>query len=216
MPIQAVIFDLDGLMVDSEPIAKHAWRTLLAHYGYVLDRDTINALFGLRLEDSSRLIKERYDLPLTSKELAVEKNKIFMALLNGNLRPMPGLFRLLRAVDSRGLIRAVATSSRRDVAEAALRSIGADGGFAALVTADLVQNGKPAPDSYLAAADALHLPPSACLALEDSPYGVQAAKAAGMRCVAVPNEITAELDLSGADWIFPSLEVVTDHLDRLA
>ena len=215
MPVQAIVFDLDGLMVDSEPIAKQAWRTLLARYGHVLDKDTVNDLFGLRLADSSRLVKERFELPLTIEQLAAEKSEIFLASLDGNLRPMPGLFGLLRAVDSRGLLRAVATSSRGDCALAALRIIGVDDGFAALITADLVQNGKPAPDSYLAAADALSLPPSACLALEDSPYGVQAAKAAGMRCVAVPNEITAELDLGEADWLFPSLDAVAENLDRL-
>jgi HAD superfamily hydrolase (TIGR01509 family) len=217
MPIRAIIFDLDGLMVDSEPMAKQAWRTLLARYGHTLDVDTINAILGLRLADSSRLVRDRYQLPLSAEKLAAEENKLFMASLTEtrSLTPMPGLFRLLEAVDAHGLVRAVATSSGCHYASVALEMIGADDGFAAVVTGDSVRNGKPAPDIYLAAAEALSLPPSDCLALEDSPNGVLAAKAAGMRCAAVPNDMTADLDLSAADWIFQSLTAVAEQLDRL-
>jgi beta-phosphoglucomutase-like phosphatase (HAD superfamily) len=73
---------------------------------------------------------------------------------------------------------------------------------------------KPAPDIYLAAAQALALPPAACLALEDSPKGVRAAKAAGMCCIAIPNALTADLDLSAADEILPSLSAVAERLDE--
>jgi len=215
MSIQAIIFDLDGLMVDSEPSAKQAWRAWLARYGHVLDQETINAMFGLRLVDSSWLVKERFELPLSVKQIAAEESQVFLSLLDGNLRPMPGLDDLLHAVDARGLPRAVATSSSRRYAPIALRAVGAAGGFAAIVTGDDVQRGKPAPDIYLAAAAALDMPPAVCLALEDSPLGVQAAKAAGMRCVAVPNELTAGLDLSAADWILPSLTAVVEQLDSL-
>jgi HAD superfamily hydrolase (TIGR01509 family) len=216
MPIQAILFDLDGLMVDSEPLAKQAWRRLLARYGHSLDQATVDDLFGLRSADSARLVQERFSLPLSAEGVAAEKREILWSLLrDGALRAMPGLFDLLRAVDARGLVRAVATSSGRDWASFALRVIGAEHGFAAVITSDGVRNGKPAPDIYLAAARALSLQPEACLALEDSPPGVQAAKAAGMRCVAVPNEMTAGMDLSGADWIVPSLAAVAEQLDRL-
>ena len=214
MSIQAIIFDLDGLMVDSESLAKQAWQRVLARYGHELDRDTIDALFGLRLADSSRLVKNKFELALSAEQVAAEKNDLFMAMLAGNLHPMPGLYELLKAVDERNLARAVATSSKGDYASVALETIGVDG-FAAVITADLVQEGKPAPDTYLAAAKALDLPPSACLALEDSPNGVRAAQAAGMRCVAVPNAMTAAMDLSAADWLFHSLGAVADHLEML-
>jgi len=215
MPVEAVIFDLDGLMVDSEPLAKQAWRMLLARYGHTLDQEIINAMLGLRLADSSLLVTERFGLPLPASRIAAEEKHIFMGLLDGNLRPMPGLSDLLRAVDARGLPRAVATSSGRDYALIALRTVGVADGFAAIVTGDDVMHGKPAPDIYLAAAAELGRQAASCLALEDSPIGVSAAKAAGMRCVAVPNELTAELDLRMADRVFPSLMAVTDQLDNL-
>ena len=216
MPIQAILFDLDGLMVDSEPLAKQAWRMLLARYGHSLDQGTVQDLFGLRSADSAQLVQERFSLPLSAEQVASQQKEIFGSLLQEDtLRTMPGLSDLLQAVDARGLIRAVATSSGRDWAAFALDAIGAGQGFAAVITSDLVRNGKPAPDIYLAVARALSLPPEACLALEDSPAGVQAAKAAGMRCVAVPNEMTAGMDLSAADWILPSLGAVVEQLDRL-
>ncbi len=214
--IQAILFDLDGLMVDSEPLAEQSWRLLLARHGHILDERTMADLLGLRPADSAHLIQERFSLPLLPEQLAAEKRLLLRRLTaDGKLRTMPALFDLLDAVDARGLARAVATSSSQDWASFALQAIGADGGFAAVVTGDLVPHGKPAPDIYLAAAEALSLPPGACLALEDSPAGVQAAKRAGMRCVAVPNQATAGLDLSAADWILPSLAAVAEQLDAL-
>jgi HAD superfamily hydrolase (TIGR01509 family) len=214
MAIKAVVFDLDGLMVDSEPLAKEAWRAFLARYGHALDEKTISAVLGLRLMDTSRLIKERFKLPLSVGQIAAGRSELFLASLAGNLRPLPGLLELLQEVDARGLLRAVATSSPAFYAPVALREIGVADGFAAVITGDVVANGKPAPDIYLAAAAALGVSPVLCLALEDSPNGVQAAKAAGMRCIAVPNELSAGLDLSAANAILPSLAVVAERLDE--
>lgn len=215
MAIRAVIFDLDGLMVDSEPLSKDAWRAFLENYGHVLDEDTINATLGLRLMDTARLIEERFDLPLTAEQIAAQKSEIFLASLAGNLQPMPGLLELVQAIDVRGLPRAVATSSPGFYAPVALREIGMADGFVAIITGDMVSRGKPDPDIYLAAAEALALPPATCLALEDSPNGVGAAKAAGMQCIAIPNELSADLDLSAADAVLPSLMLVAERLDEL-
>ena len=215
MPIQAIIFDLDGLMVDSEPLAKQAWSTLLADFGHTLDLETTHALLGLRLMDSSRLIKERFDLPLSVEQIADRRADIFLTSLPGNLKPMPGLIELLNAVDSRGLARAVATSSPGFYAPVALREVGVADGFVAIITGDMVDRGKPNPDIYLQAANALAVCPTECLALEDSPNGVKAAKAAGMRCVAVPNGLSARLDMSEADEVLPSLAAVAANLDEL-
>jgi len=214
IPIRAVIFDLDGLMADSEPLAQEAWRIFLAEQGHALDAGTVDAILGLRLMDSAQVVKERFGLSLTVEQIAQRRAELLLAALPGNLKPMPGLKELLDAIDTRGLRRAVATSSPSFYTPVALREIGVDG-FAAIVTGDAVARGKPAPDIYLAAAAALGLPPEQCLALEDSPTGVAAAKAAGMRCVAVPNALSAALDLSQADAILPSLAAVAARLDEL-
>jgi HAD superfamily hydrolase (TIGR01509 family) len=165
--------------------------------------------------DSARVVKERFGLPLTLEQIAKRRAELLLAALPGNLQPMPGLRDVLAAVDARGLRRAVATSSPKSYAPVALREVGVADGFEALITGDMVERGKPAPDIYLAAAAALSLPAAACLALEDSPNGLGAAKAAGMRCVAVPNELSAGLDLRAADAVLPSLMAVAERLDEL-
>ncbi len=215
MSVRAIIFDLDGLMVDSEPLAKQSWHALLGQYGRVLDEEAMNEIFGLRPVDSAQVIHQRLGLPGTPEQILTQRRQLMWEIIQDKgMRPMPGLHVLLKAIDARGLPRAVATSSGRQYAPMAMRSIGVDG-FAALVTGDDVERGKPAPDIYLAAAAALQVAPAACLALEDSPHGVRAAKAAGMRCVAVPGPMTAELDFSAADWVFPSLAAVAGELDSL-
>ena len=94
-----------------------------------------------------------------------------------------------------------------------LEEVGLTNRFATLVTGDEVVNGKPAPDIFLAAARALSVDPSQCLVLEDAPNGVLAAKAAGMRAVAIPNVHTRALDFSAADWVLPSLSAVCEKLN---
>jgi HAD superfamily hydrolase (TIGR01509 family) len=212
--IKAVIFDLDGLMVDSEPLAKEAWRTFVARFGHALDQETVDAMLGLRLMDSAHVIKKRYALPLSIEQIASQRSEVFLESLPGNLQPMPGLRELIDAVDGRLLRRAVATSSPAFYAPLALAEIGVAEGFEVIVTGDMVAKGKPAPDIYLATAKALGLPPVDCLALEDSPNGIRAAKAAGMRCVAVPNDLSAGLDLREADAICSSLTVVAERLEE--
>jgi HAD superfamily hydrolase (TIGR01509 family) len=214
VPVQAIIFDLDGLMVDSEVLAKNAWRAVLRRYNQELDNATVHDLLGLCLRDSSRLVRERFQLPVTAEQLAAEKDNLLLSRVSRYLRPMPGLSNMLDAVDDRSLLRAVATSSRSNYATLALETIGVNG-FEAIVTADLVQAGKPAPDIYLLAAEMLALPTRACIALEDSPNGIQAARSAGMRCVAVRSAMTASTDLGAANWIYPSLRDVASDLDGL-
>jgi HAD superfamily hydrolase (TIGR01509 family) len=213
--IRAVVFDLDGLMVDSEPLAREAWRVLLARHDAELDEETAGAILGLRLEDSAACIKRQFNLPLSLEEIINERRSIFDRLASGSLQPMPGLAGLISAIDRRGLKRAVATSGHRGYASRVLESIGLADGFAAIVTGETVRNGKPAPDIYLAAARALGLQPGDCLALEDAPHGIQAAKAAGLLCVAVPNRFTARLDLGAADYLLPSLSAVMAELDGI-
>jgi beta-phosphoglucomutase-like phosphatase (HAD superfamily) len=118
-------------------------------------------------------------------------------------------------IGRRGLHCALATSGERRYVEAVKRELNLDGVFDAVAVAEDVARGKPAPDVYLLAAERLGLPPAQCLVLEDAPNGVAAAKAAGMKCVAVPNEMTRSLDLSTADAMLPSLMAVRDNLDVL-
>jgi HAD superfamily hydrolase (TIGR01509 family) len=213
--IQAVIFDMDGLMIDSESLHKEAWQVTLRHFGYELDEALFAQLVGLRTREDAVLLREHFRLPVMAEVLARQRNDLFLASLPGRVKPMPGLRELIAQVRVRRLRSAVATSGERRYVDAVMRELNLGGVFDAIAVAEDVERGKPAPDVYLLAARRLGLPPAQCLALEDAPNGVLAAKAAGMRCVVVPNEITRSLDLSAADARLPSLLAVRRNLETL-
>lgn len=191
--IDAVVFDLDGLLVDSEPIQIAAWREFLAGYDRELDDKLLGEMFGLPVRDSSRLVAERLSLPLTPDAVMAERDAIFFEQLHGNVRPMPGATDLVERLSELGYRLALATSGHRRYVSIVLAELRLDRAFEAEVTSDDIEHGKPAPDIYLTAAQMLGLEPPHCLALEDSPLGVASAIAAGMACLAVPNDQTRSL-----------------------
>jgi HAD superfamily hydrolase (TIGR01509 family) len=212
----AILFDLDGLMVDSEPHSIASWRAELSGRGVKLDDETVDRMFGLRQTEASTLLIERYGLDAAPAALSREKVDYQVAHLAGKVAPMPGLLRLLAETERRGLPRAVASSGERRYVDAVLAHLDLRRWFTVVVTGDEVPRGKPAPDIFLAAARALGVAPARCLVLEDAPAGAQAARAAGMRCFAVPNAQTRGLDLSAADRILGSLDEVVGLLDEVA
>ncbi len=215
MPLCAAVFDLDGLMADSEPLAEWAWNQVLARYGQRLDGPTLQAILGLRVVDSARFLCERFRLPIPPEEAMAARDRLFLDAVPGQLQARPGLYRLLDELDARRLPLGVATSGHRRYVALALRTLGVADRFAAVVTGEDVARGKPAPDVYRQAAARLGVSPVRCLALEDSPIGVEAAWAAGMVCVAVPTVHTAGLGFAHAARVFASLDEVTGALDGL-
>jgi HAD superfamily hydrolase (TIGR01509 family) len=213
--IQAVLFDLDGLMVDSEPISMSAWQAVLARRGMALDQATFDTTLGLSMNETARVFAGRFDLREDLVALVAEKTAEQIEQVDGKVSAMPGLLPLIDALDEYGLKQAVASSGMRRYVMAVLAAIGLASRFAAIVTGDDVAKAKPAPDIFLRAAERLDVAPARCLVLEDAPAGVAAAKAAGMRCVAVPNDFTRRLDLSAAAVVLPSLSAVRDSLTQL-
>jgi pseudouridine-5'-monophosphatase len=198
--ISAVIFDMDGLMIDSEPLQKEAWQATLRRYGHEMDDALFGQLLGLRTSEDAILLRERFGLPVTAEALLRQCTEVLFASLPGRVKPMPGLYELLAGIKARAMV---------------MRELELEGAWDARAVAQNVTRGKPAPDVYLLAARRLGLPPAQCLVLEDAPNGIAAAKFAGMKCVAVPNEFTRSLDLSAADASMPSLLSVRDQLDVL-
>jgi len=213
--IRAVIFDMDGLMIDSEPLQKETWQATLRRYGHEMDEALFAQLIGLRISEDAVRLRDRFNLPVTAEVLSRQRTEMFLASLPGRLEAMPGLRELWADLRARGLKRALVTSGERRYVALVMCELDLDGAFDAMVVAEDVARGKPAPDVYLLAAERLGLPPAQCLVLEDAPNGVAAAKAAGMICVAVPNEYTLALDPSAADAVMPSLLAVRDNLDVL-
>jgi HAD superfamily hydrolase (TIGR01509 family) len=203
--IQAILFDLDGLMFDSEPHSLASWEAVLAERGVTLDQLTIDSILGRRIDATARTLIDKYHLPDTVQGLADAKTEYQITHLHGNVPPMPGLIELLDEIDRRRLPKAIASSGIHRYVEAVLRVNDLRDRFSVIITGDQVARGKPAPDVFLAAARALNVEPVHCLVLEDAPTGVQAAKAAGMMCIAVPDHSVAQLDLSQADKIVASL-----------
>jgi HAD superfamily hydrolase (TIGR01509 family) len=213
--LKAILFDLDGLMVDSEPHSLASWEAVLKERGVTLDQPTIDSILGQRIDATARTLIDQYHLPDTVQGLADAKTEYQITHLDGNVKPKPGLIELLDEIDRRGLKKAVASSGIRRYVEAVLRVNGLLDRFSVIITGDQVAHGKPAPDVFLAAARALHVEPQHCLVLEDAPAGVQAAKTAGMRCLAVPDHSVAQLDLSQADRVVKSLHDVQAMLPQL-
>jgi HAD superfamily hydrolase (TIGR01509 family) len=213
--IRACVFDMDGLMIDSEPLAMEAWQAALRPFGYSIDGRLFEQMLGLRQTECAMLLRDHFHLPLPIETLTRRRNDTFLALLPGRLRAMPGLHELLAELRARGVKRAIATSGERRYVATVIRELELECAFDATVVAEDVTRGKPAPDVYLLAAQRLGLPPAECLVLEDALNGVAAAKAAGMTCVAVPNPLSRSQDFAAADKVMPSLLAVRDNLDAL-
>jgi pseudouridine-5'-monophosphatase len=212
--IGAVIFDLDGLLIDSEPLQIRAWERYLERFGAAMSPELLSRMYGLRLVDSAQLVVRELGLPVTAADVVRDRDLIFLAAVPGNIDAMPGAAELIATFRSLGVSLALATSGHRRYVDLALAAAGLARSFDVEVTGDLVAHGKPAPDTYLKAAELLGAEPTNCLALEDAPNGIRSAKAAGMLCFAVPNERTDGLELSAADAVLASLRDVVPELQR--
>lgn len=212
-PIRALILDMDGLLIDSEPVAEEALVRFLRRHGHEIRPGTMEQILGRRLPEAVAIVAEAYALPVPVDELARTYDELRLAALRGNLRPMPGAAALLAFARAAGLRLALATSSGRAHADLSLAETELAGLFDAEATGDEVARGKPQPDIFLLAAERLGVPPAACVVLEDAPAGIAAAAAAGMRRLWVPNANTRGLALPvAADATLPDLEAAVPWL----
>lgn len=213
--IKAVIFDLDGLMVDSEPLSHQSWQEVLAGEGEALSPTEYRQLIGLDGMSAAAKVREIKDTSLTPQQLNQRHWEELKSRINGALDPAPGLEALVRELESRGLPLAVASNSPSDYVRKALESIGYLERLQAVVGLDQVDRGKPEPDLYLVAARRLGVEAERCLVLEDSPTGLEAARRAGMRCVISLHFVPGDPEYPGAYRICPSLEEIRSDLEAL-
>jgi HAD superfamily hydrolase (TIGR01509 family) len=200
----AVIFDNDGLTLDTEHTWTRAEAALYARYGTEFTLDHKREMLGTSGEKSALTMERHLGQPGRGDELRVELRELVHAELDGTgVEPMPGALELLDALRASGVPVGLATNSGREFATRALRAAGIYDHFDAVVSAEDVARPKPAPDVYVAAAEAIGADPQACVALEDSQTGVAAAKAAGMTVIGVPS--FPGIDLDAADLVVPSL-----------
>ena len=211
---KAVIFDMDGLMVDSEEQHSQTFEAILREYGADPEKDQhgIVHIPGVKGLENWRIFKEKYQID-EDEQILLEKKKAKMLDLHRKLgiEPLPGLIPLIKMLYKNGYKMAVGTSSVKDRALLVLEKLNIERYFPVVVTGEDVTHGKPAPDIYLQAAEKLGVKPTNCVVLEDATQGVLAATAAGMKCVAVPNQYTRKGDFSQADLVLESLTDLTNQ-----
>jgi HAD superfamily hydrolase (TIGR01509 family) len=204
--LRAVLFDFDGTLWDSETAVYGVFRDLYEEYGHELTLPTWSAAIGtLGGFDPYEELGRLRGLTFDHEEIAQTEDLVRAAADHVPLRP--GIAALLRQLEEAGVRRALVSSDRSEWLVTHLERLGWPDGWSAMVCADGdAARAKPNPHLYLAALELLDVPAGATFAVEDSPNGIHAAKAAGIPCVCVPNEATAGLDLSEADLVFPTFE----------
>ncbi|MDQ4034977.1 MAG: HAD family phosphatase [Chloroflexota bacterium] len=203
---RAVIFDMDGLLLDTETLWHEAETELFRRHGAEFTHEDQLQVIGTNFDITARYFAQRLGWPLERRaELVKESTALMHERVKVQVNARPGAVELIEGLrDLEGIGLGLASNSPRYLVEDALRTAGLPGAFDSIVTSDDVKHGKPAPDIYLLACERLGVDPSQAVALEDSASGVAAAKAAGLTCIAVP--MFAETDVSAADRVVDSLE----------
>jgi HAD superfamily hydrolase (TIGR01509 family) len=213
--ISTVIFDLDGLLADTEGLHCQAYQMAMAEHDIALKQADYAEHWvrnGLGIGDWV----SQHNLALDPLTLRLRKSEHYLGLLSASLRPMDGALELLAGLHGK-LRFALASSSYRDAIDGVLAGLDIAHYFETIVSGLDVPRVKPFPDIFLKAANQLGVEPSQCIVLEDAEKGVVAAASAGMRCIAVPNEFTRHHDFSRATRVCESLkEVSFELLVRLA
>lgn len=218
MPLPtALIFDMDGLMLNSEPLYQAAWQAAARELGYDLNAELYLSLVGRSSVEADRAFQQIFGERFPVEKFNDRWDELWRQLIKTQGVPLQaGLLPLLDWVDQQAIPKAIGTSSNSAEAELCLSLAGIRDRFSTLVTVDQVAAGKPAPDIFLAAAAQFQVDPAHCLVLEDSNAGVQAAKAAGMSVVMVPDlQTPTAASVAIAQHIFPSLTDVLAWLQRL-
>lgn len=206
--MKAVIFDMDGLLIDSEPLWDKSDTFFLKRKGFVYTPELRMRMMGTGQKEAIELLKKELGLKGKVEELIKERKAIFYNLFFKDVKLMKGSLRLIEKLSDRKILLAIATGghSAKKVKEI-LRKFSLGPCFSVVVSSDEVKNGKPHPDVYLFSAKELGVKPSECFVLEDAANGVLAGKAAGMKVFGVNKneEIREKLKEAGADRVFSSL-----------
>src|SRR3989344_1041355 len=213
--VEAVIFDMDGVLVDTEPISDESIIESCKKLGVKFSDEDIEYSRGRSSKDIWSYMKKKHTLK-QSVEVLIEKNRKNYWVKLQNLKPLPGAVELLNALKQQNIPLGLASSSSTQTIDVTLSAISAKHFFKEILSGHQVKQSKPAPDIYIEIARRLKTAPQRCTAIEDSPNGVLAAKAAGMKCIAVPCSVTIGRDFSHADKVIKSLtDVRVTDIERL-
>lgn len=202
---RAVVFDMDGLMFNTEDIYFSVGEELLRRRGFTFTRELSDAMMGRPPKASFEVMIEWHSLSDTWEQLAEESEDLFIGMLPGRIEPLPGLLELLHALERHDIPKAICTSSSRRVLTAALAAFELEPRFCFTLTANDITHGKPHPEIYQKAAERFGIQAERIVVLEDSEAGCTAAARAGAIAVAVPGEHSARQDFGMARLTIESL-----------
>jgi HAD superfamily hydrolase (TIGR01509 family) len=205
--IRAVLFDMDGVLADTEPLHFLAVQELLKGYGFVLPDSQFMDYVGISEGHIWELAKKEYGITMDFLHFENERRKHFFKIIEKSLFPTRGVLKLLGDLKKHSVRIALVTSSGREIAEAILNKLKIKDSFEVMVTADDVSMKKPHNEPYLLALKKLGIGPESCAAVEDSVHGIESAKSAGIYCIGVNTYGKAEI-VSRADMAVNSLEEI--------
>lgn len=212
----ALIFDMDGLLIDSEKLYRKASFELLNQFGKIPGEDLFKKCIGRKLAQSMAIYVEMMDLPVSPDKMLYLMQKTMTKLIGEELTMMPGALDILEFYNGKCPI-ALATGSTKTILKAVLEKTNIEKYFDVILSSDEVKNGKPEPDIFLKAMEKLQVENDKCIIFEDAQNGVIAGRRAGAYVIAIPNEHTIKYDFSAADIVVKNLYKAMDHLhDRLA
>jgi HAD superfamily hydrolase (TIGR01509 family) len=213
--VQAVLFDMDGLMIDTEKYYWAAHRQIAAEHGKTVSDQTLGRMMGRSPIDSASVFATETSVTLPPAEILAQRDRLVIAMMRQHVDPMPHLMDALHRLAARFRL-AIVTSATRPFVDVMLDSLGIRPLFAALQTSEGIKNGKPDPEIYLAAMKQLSLLPGDCAVLEDSSNGALAGKRSGALTVAVPSEHTKSQDFRFVDYIARDLLDAAQFIERRA
>jgi HAD superfamily hydrolase (TIGR01509 family) len=200
-PYKAVVFDLDGVLWDGEPLYHEAFNVVLHPYGHVLTSEEYTQIIGTSVEASWAWVLDRFGIMEPPEKFYQLYDEAVLGLMQNEIAPLPGVVEVIATLKDRGVLIGLASASLRQWVDATLAGLGMAGLFAATATATEVEQAKPAPDLYLKAAAGLGIDPALCVAVEDTVAGVKSARAAGMFAVQVRAASTALPPIAEADAV---------------
>jgi len=211
--IKAIIFDMDGVIVDSEPVHIKAEKQTMIKYGIDISTKELQKYTGTTAKFMFTELIKKYNLNTTFKKIFNEKEQILFKLLEKDICLTKGVISLIKNLKQKGIQLGIASSSHKKLINFIFKKLNITHFFDSIISAENIKHSKPNPEIFLKSSEDLGINPNNCLVIEDAELGVKAAKNAGMRCIGYKNPNSGNQDLSKADMVIDDFSKLT--LDQI-